>query len=311
MNATQTRTGGVRKSLGRRIEEWLGGRAKPARGRARTRAALAVEGLEGRVVLSSVPQLGSIVNQAIASNIVQVSVLLTYQHPQSLPTVVNALESSQVLSRAEPGGCWETSAFSFWEDVNKVNWDVEYDLGTIKAGPFASGGVNSPVSIAGLDSMDNGSAALGSATTLPGAQLPGSEAARRPPTPPTLTSGSRSRGRRFRTPGEGPRQAVRTPTSRARTERSLRIPISIREPQFQPPTLMAESRSGKVVGALAGAAGRSQGQPLATPDAPDPISTSGRLGRWIRMASRLRLETSPGRGGLGDTPEPITVELSA
>jgi hypothetical protein len=53
VNATQIQTGGERKSMGRWINGWLGSKAKAAHGRARTRATLSVDRLEGRVVLSS------------------------------------------------------------------------------------------------------------------------------------------------------------------------------------------------------------------------------------------------------------------
>ena len=97
MNATQTRTGGVRKSLGRRIEDWLGGRSKPARGRARTSAALAVEGLEGRVVLTGTSPVVTSPIQTLASVIVQSAESVSVQQPRNLTPVINVLESPQNL----------------------------------------------------------------------------------------------------------------------------------------------------------------------------------------------------------------------
>jgi hypothetical protein len=96
MNANQTRTGGVRKSLGRRIEEWLGGRANPACGRSRTRAALAVEGLEERIVLSSNLTLAQAI-PLVAKAIVQYAESQTQQQPQNLASVIKLCESDQVL----------------------------------------------------------------------------------------------------------------------------------------------------------------------------------------------------------------------
>lgn len=160
MNATETRTGGARKPLGQRIEKWLCGRATPAGGRTRMRAALAIENLEGRVVLTQM-SLGPAPLQLIASEIVQTSASLTYQHPQSLPTVVNALESPQVLSQAmNLEGVRPNSSISFWMDVSDIDIDVENDLGSLRSGPFGSGGNNSPVSIAINNSMQNGDDAL-------------------------------------------------------------------------------------------------------------------------------------------------------
>lgn len=97
MNATQARTGGMRKSLGRRIEEWIGGRAKPACGRVRTRAVLGVEGLEGRVVLSGTSPVVTSPIQTLASVIVQSAESVSVQQPQNLTAAINVLESPQNL----------------------------------------------------------------------------------------------------------------------------------------------------------------------------------------------------------------------
>jgi hypothetical protein len=96
MGANQTRSGGERNSLGQRIGAWLGGRARRDRGRARTRAAVAVEGLEGRVVLSLSPSQAI---PAVAKAFVQAAESATQQQPEKLASVINLLESPQVLGR--------------------------------------------------------------------------------------------------------------------------------------------------------------------------------------------------------------------
>jgi len=98
MNATQTRTGGERQSMGPWIDRWLGGRAKPARGRTRTRATLSVEGLEGRVVMSGVSAVGLPAIQNVASAIVKNAEQYCLQQPQKLPAVISSIETPGELS---------------------------------------------------------------------------------------------------------------------------------------------------------------------------------------------------------------------
>ena len=140
MNATQTRTGGVRNPLSRRIEGWLGGSAMPDCGRARTRAVLAVEGLEGRIVLSGAGTFGPTVIQNLASAIVQSSEHTVLQQPQKLPTVISSLESSQELtSLLNVVGVPTSDTFGSniylqqaaqYEDFTQVEVDVSLDLPT-------------------------------------------------------------------------------------------------------------------------------------------------------------------------------------
>jgi hypothetical protein len=98
MNANQTRIGGVRKSLGQWIDARFGGMAKPGRARTRTKATLAVEGLEGRVVLSGTSTVGPSAISKLALKIVTASENYTLQQPQQLPAVINYLESPTSLS---------------------------------------------------------------------------------------------------------------------------------------------------------------------------------------------------------------------
>jgi hypothetical protein len=156
MNATQTRTGGVRKSLGRRIEEWLGGRAQPARGRTRTRAALAVEGLEGRVVLSGVSAFGTAPIQSLASVIVQYAESVSVQQPQNLTHVISVLESPQNLP-------------SFLQDVG-----VRFTVSSAAAGSAAKAyWLSGAIENCGLEAVDYSAAIdlLTQPTSIPAADV--------------------------------------------------------------------------------------------------------------------------------------------
>ena len=137
MNATQIRTGGERKSMGRWIDSWLGSKAKLAHGRARTRATLSVEGLEGRVVLSGATIMGTTAIQNLASAIVQSSEHLVLQQPQKLSTVISYFESSQELTAllkisgvqtsASPDNFFLQQSLEYFDFAN-VDYDVAVDL---------------------------------------------------------------------------------------------------------------------------------------------------------------------------------------